>query len=85
MLAPAAPILDQEEALLLGPHNCIRIKASLAHDDVPGAVATWDALPADAKAKSASWGALAKTSADAMSAARALQRDAIIALGAKKS
>jgi hypothetical protein len=62
-----------------------RIEADLGHDDVADAAATWDALPADAKAKSEAWGALAKTHAEAMAAARALQRDAITALGAKKS
>ena len=61
------------------------IEADLVHDDVPGAFAAWQALPADAKAKSDSWGALAKTSVEALSAARDLQRSAIDALGAKKS
>ena len=61
------------------------IAADLAHDDVPGAYATWQALPADAKAKSDSWGALAKTSVEALAAARDLQHSAIDALGAKKS
>lgn len=61
------------------------IEADLAHDDVPGAYSTWQALPADAKAKSSSWGALAKTSVEALTAARDLQHNAIDALGAKKS
>ncbi len=62
-----------------------RIQDDLAHDDVADAYATWVALPAEAKAKSEAWGAFAKTEAEAMTAARALQRDAIAALGAKKS
>ena len=61
------------------------IAADLARDDVPGAFAAWQALPADAKAKSDSWGALAKTSVEALAAARDLQHAAIDALGAKKS
>ena len=61
------------------------ITADLAHGDVPGAYATWQALPADAKAKSDSWGALAKTSVEALTAASDLQHSAIDALGAKKS
>ena len=61
------------------------ITADLAHDDVPGAYAVWQALPAGAKAKSDSWGALAKTSVEALAAARDLQHTAIDALGAKKS
>ncbi len=62
-----------------------RIQADLAHDDVADAYATWGALPAESKAKSEAWGALAKTQTEAMAAARALQHDAIAALGAKKS
>ncbi len=61
------------------------IAADLGHDDVPGAYAVWQALPAGAKAKSDSWGALAKTSVEALAAARDLQHTAIDALGAKKS
>lgn len=67
------------------PSRVARIKADLAHDDVTAALATWDTLPADAKTKGEAWSALAKTSAEAMTAARALQHDAIAALGAKKS
>ena len=61
------------------------IAADLGHDDVPGAYAVWQSLPAGAKAKSDSWGALAKTSVEALAAARDLQHTAIDALGAKKS
>ena len=61
------------------------IEADLARGDVPGAYATWQALPADARARSDSWGALAKTCIEALAAARDLQRSAIDALGAKKS
>ena len=67
------------------PSRVARIKVDLAHDDVADALATWDALPAGAKTKGEAWSALAKTSAEAMNAARALQHDAIAALGAKKS
>jgi len=62
-----------------------RIEDDLAHDDVAGAYAAWDGLPPDAKAKSEAWGALAKTAVEAMSAARALQQQAIASLGSKKS
>ncbi len=62
-----------------------RIEADLAHDDVAGAYATWDGLPADAKAKSDAWGALAKTHVEAMNAARGLQQQAIASLGNRKS
>ena len=61
------------------------LQADLAHDDVAGAYKVWSALPASAKAKSEAWGALAKTHAEAMQAARALQTQAIASLGAKKS
>ena len=61
------------------------IEADLAHEDVASAYTVWGALPAAAKAKSEAWGALAKTHAEAMQAARALQLQAIAALGAKKS
>ena len=67
------------------PSRIARIRDDLTHDDIAGALATWDALPPDAKAKGEAWGALAKTSAEAMNAARGLQHDAIVALGAKKS
>ena len=61
------------------------IEADLTHDDVAGAYAVWMALPPAAKAKSEAWGALSKTHAQAMQAARALQTQAIAVLGAKKS
>ena len=61
------------------------IQADLTHDDVPAAVAAWDGLPDAAKKKSEAWGALAKTSAEAMTAARALQSEAIGALAGRKS
>ena len=62
-----------------------RIEADLAHGDVAGAYSTWNGLPADAKSKAEAWGALAKTHVEAMAAARALQQQAIAALGGKKS
>ena len=62
-----------------------RIEADLAHDDIAGAYTAWDGLPADAKSKSEAWGALAKTSVEAMDAAHALQQQAIASLGGRKS
>ena len=62
-----------------------RIETDLAHDDVAGAYATWDGLPADAKAKSDAWGALAKTHVEAADAAHGLQQQAIASLSGKKS
>ena len=62
-----------------------RIEADLTHDDVAGAYATWNGLPPDAKAKSDAWGALAKTAAEAIDAARGLQQAAIASLGGRKS
>ena len=63
-----------------------QINTDLAHDDVAGALATWDALPAEAKPRGGEdWSLLAKAHAEAMGAARALQHEAIVALGAKKS
>ncbi len=69
------------------PSRVARIKADLARDDVVDAVKTWEALPAEAKSKpdSAAWGALAKTHAEAIGAANAIQHDAIAAFAAKKS
>ncbi len=61
------------------------IQADLNHNDVVGAVAAWNQLPPDAKARSQAWGALAKTSAEAMTAARALREQAIAAFSGKKS
>lgn len=61
------------------------IEADLQQGDVIGASTTWNALPPDAKAKSQAWGALAKTSAEALTAARALRQQAIATLGGKKS
>ena len=61
------------------------IEADLGHGDVPAAYLAWQGLPADAKTRSDSWGALAKTSVEALAAARDLQHSAIDALGAKKS
>lgn len=62
-----------------------RIETALSHDDVTAAYESWNLLPAEAKAKSEAWGALAKTSAVARAAARSLQREAIVSLGVKKS
>ena len=69
------------------PSRVARIKADLARNDVIDAVATWNLLPSEAKTKpgAAAWGALAKTHADAKTAANAVEHDAIAALGTKKS
>jgi hypothetical protein len=69
------------------PSRVARIKADLGRNDVLDAVATWNLLPPEAKAKpdAAAWGALAKTHADAKTAANAVEHDAIAALGTKKS
>ena len=67
------------------PSRVALIKADLAHNDVPGAYATWTELPPDAKAKSQTWGALAKTSVEAINAARGLQAESIGSLTAKRS
>ncbi len=75
---------DETTGDTLASHVAL-IQADLAHDDVADAFKVWTALPASAKAKSEAWGALAKTHAEAMQAARALQTQAITALGAKKS
>ena len=64
-----------------------RIRADLDRNDVVDAVKTWGLLPADARARpdAAAWGALAKTHAEAVSAADAIEHDAIAALAVKKS
>lgn len=69
------------------PSRIARIKADLARNDVIDALATWNLLPPEVKAKPdvAAWGALAKTHAEAKTAANAVEHDAIAALGTKKS
>jgi hypothetical protein len=67
------------------PSRVAHIRQDLAHDDLADALATWQALPAEAKDKSQAWGAQLKTSAETMAAARTLQHNAISALAAKKS
>ncbi len=69
------------------PSRIARIKADLRRDDVVDAVKTWEALPADARAKpdAAAWGALAKTHAEAITAANAVEQAAIATLATKKS
>jgi hypothetical protein len=64
-----------------------RIKVDLSQGDVIGAYKAWTALPAEAKTspQAATWGALAKTHFDAITAANAIQAEAIATLGAKKS
>ena len=69
------------------PSHVARIRADLAHGDVVAALAVWNTLPAGSRARpaDAAWGALAKTHAEAIVAAEAIEHDAIAALGAKKS
>ena len=61
------------------------IEADLGSDDIVAAFRVWDALPADAKRVSGTWGASAKTSVEAVTAARSLQTQSIGSLAAKKS
>ena len=61
------------------------IQSDLANDDIVGAFGVWDALPADAKRVSEAWGASAKASVEAVTAARGLQTQSIGSLAAKKS
>ena len=61
------------------------IQADLASNDVTSAYGVWDSLPGDAKQASAAWGASAKTSVEAVTAARGLQTQSIGSLAAKKS
>ncbi len=69
------------------PSRIARIKADLQRDDVVDAVKTWEMLPADARGRpdAAAWGALAKTHAQAITAANAVEQAAIAALATKKS
>lgn len=67
------------------PGRIAAIEAALGRLDVAKAYAAWLQLPDAAKAKSASWGAAAKTRLDAVSAASAIEADAVTALGKLKS
>ena len=67
------------------PGRIAAIEAALARLDVAKAYAVWLQLPDAAKAKSANWGAAAKARLDALSAASAIESDAIAALGKTKS
>ena len=60
------------------------VQSDLAHNDIVGAYAVWSALPADSKQRSDAWGASAKTSVEAITAARGLQNQSIGSLAAKK-
>lgn len=67
------------------PALVARIENALARLDVEEAFNIWTELPAAAKAKSDSWGQAAKARLDALNAARALEADAVAALGKPKS
>jgi hypothetical protein len=63
------------------------IRADLARGDVIAADKAWELLPADVKMKpeAVAWGKLATAHAEASAAAHAIENDAIVSLGAKKS
>ncbi len=67
------------------PGRIAAIEAALARLDVAKAYAAWLQLPDAARTKSASWGAAAKARLDAVSAASAIEADAVAALGKTKS
>ncbi|QXX75572.1 COG4223 family protein [Methylovirgula sp. HY1] len=62
-----------------------RIQAALGRSAVETALREWNGLPADAKAKSQAFGAAAQHRVDALSAAKAIEADALAALGKVKS
>ncbi|MEJ0096328.1 MAG: hypothetical protein WDN46_23870 [Methylocella sp.] len=62
-----------------------QIQSALARFDVGRAYVLWTQLPGPAQAKSASWGEAAKARLDALSAAAAIESDAVAALGKSKS
>jgi len=67
------------------PARVGRISAALQAGAVEEALAQWNELPERAKAKSQDFATLAKTRLDAVTAARALETEAIAALGKTKS
>jgi hypothetical protein len=67
------------------PGRIAAIEGALGRLDVAKAYAAWLQLPDAARAKSANWGAAAKARLDAMSAASAIEADAVTALGKVKS
>ena len=67
------------------PGRIAAIEGALARLDVAKAYAVWLQLPDAARAKSATWGAAAKARLDAVSAASAIEADAVAALGKLKS
>ena len=67
------------------PARVGRINAALQEGSVEDALAQWNDLPATAKAKSQAFADAAKLRLDAISAARALETDAVAALAKIKS
>jgi hypothetical protein len=67
------------------PGRVAAIEGALARLDVAKAYAAWLQLPDAARTKSATWGAAAKARLDAVSAASAIEADAVAALGKTKS
>lgn len=67
------------------PARIGRINAALQAGAVEEALTLWDDLPARAKAKSQDFAKLAKNRVDAVATARALESEAIAALGKTKS
>jgi hypothetical protein len=67
------------------PGRIAAIEGALARLDVAKAYAVWSQLPDAARAKSANWGAAAKARLDALTAAAAIEADAVTALGKVKS
>jgi hypothetical protein len=67
------------------PGRIAAIEGALVRLDVGKAYAIWSQLPGAAKAKSANWGAAAKARLDALSAANAIEADAVSALSKMKS
>ncbi|HYP58157.1 MAG TPA: hypothetical protein VEQ35_07725 [Beijerinckia sp.] len=61
------------------------IENALAHDDVEEALTLWTQLPADAKSKSEAFASAARERLAVLSAARAIESDALASLGKPKS
>ena len=79
-----APASDEAAAGPV-PRQIAGIKAALAQGSLDTALAGWNDLPATAKAKSQSFADALKQRLDALAAARAIQAEAIAALGKAKS
>jgi hypothetical protein len=62
-----------------------KIESAIAQHDIEDAFALWSKLPDAAKAKSQSWGEAAKARIDALTAARAIEADALAIVAKPKS